>query len=261
MFKIQKQHVFITGASGGVGKVAVKRFLDEGCKVSAQVNSNLSSLIELDCPDLVVLQADVKSERAVIESFDLAVKRHGKVHILILNHGIFRAKDIAMANMTLAQWEDTLDVNLTGSFLFARSFLRQIEPESDIAPRICIVGSTAGKYGEAMHADYASSKSALQIGFTLSLKNEIVKHHARGRVNAVAPGWISTPMAEESMRDPETKYKALGTTPLRKIASADEVVDSILFLVSPLSSHTTGHCIMVEGGMEGRVLNRMQDVS
>lgn len=61
-------------------------------------------------------------------------------------------------------------------------------------------------------AHYAASKSALQYGFTLSLKNEIVKHHAHGRVNAVAPGWISTAMAETSMRNPDVKYAALAST-------------------------------------------------
>ncbi|ORY75147.1 hypothetical protein BCR37DRAFT_194504 [Protomyces lactucae-debilis] len=260
MFKLQDQHILITGASGGVGKAAVRRFLEQGCRVTAQVNSNLSSLLEFEGPSLTVVQADVKSERAVMECFDLAFKSFGRVDILLLNHGIFRAKDIPMANISLSEWEETLDVNLTGSFLFARSFLRQIEPTSAIPPRICIIGSTAGKYGEAMHADYASSKSALQVGFTLSLKNEIVKHHPSGRVNAVAPGWISTPMAEASMKDPETRYRSLGTTPLRKIATADDVVDSVLFLVSSFSSHMTGNCVMVEGGMEGRVLNSKEDI-
>lgn len=61
-------------------------------------------------------------------------------------------------------------------------------------------------------ADYASSKSALQYGFTLSLKNEIVKHHPLGRVNTVAPGWIMTAMAEQSLQNPDTKYAALAST-------------------------------------------------
>lgn len=211
MHNLAGQHVLITGASGGVGQVAVKSFLAQGCKVSAQVNSNLSSLLPDLCDALQVVRCDVTSERAVLELFE-HIAPFGRVDVLVLNHGVFRSADVPMANMSLAQWDATLDVNLSGSFLFARSFLRQIERDAEVAPKICIVGSTAGKYGEAMHADYASSKSALQYGFTLSLKNEIVRHHLRGRVNAVAPGWISGPMSESSMQNPEVKYAALAST-------------------------------------------------
>lgn len=253
---ISGQHVLITGASGGVGKVAVENFLREGCKVTAQVNTNLSSLLPFLCDNLQVVQCDTRSEKGVLEFYEHAVN-FGPVDILILNHGIFRSRDISMANMNLAEWNETLEINLTGSFLFARSFLRQVKN----TPKIVIIGSTAGKYGEANHADYASSKSALQYGFTLSLKNEIVKHHPQGRVNAVGPGWIETPMAVQSMQNPDTKYAALASTPLRKIATAQEVVNTVLFLCSDLSSHITGQCIMVEGGMEGRVLNKPTEIA
>lgn len=211
MHNLTGQHVLVTGASGGVGKVIVESFLAHGAIVTAQVNTNLSSLLPYLCDELQVISCDVSSEKAVLELFDHA-KSFGRIDILILNHGIFKSKDTNVANMTLADWSHTLDVNLTGSFLFARSFLLQVDSTSTTAPKICIIGSTAGKYGEAMHADYASSKSALQYGFTLSLKNEIVRHHAAGRVNAVAPGWIATDMAEESLQNVDTKYAALAST-------------------------------------------------
>ncbi|BFZ57784.1 hypothetical protein PYCC9005_004838 [Savitreella phatthalungensis] len=243
-------HVLVTGASGGVGSVAVRKFLEAGCRVTAQVNRNLESLRELTCEALRIVQTDVTDERQVSELFTGL-----PVDILILNHGVFRSQDIPIEEMTLGEWRDTIDVNLTGSFLVARAYFRQLDKAACRSPSITIVGSTAGKFGEAQHVDYASSKSALQYGFTLSLKNEIVRKHHQGRVNAVAPGWILTPMAEASMRDPLTRFQALGTTPLRKIATPDDVVNVILFLSSPLAGHITGQCIMVEGGMEGRVLN------
>jgi NAD(P)-dependent dehydrogenase (short-subunit alcohol dehydrogenase family) len=103
--------------------------------------------------------------------------------------------------MSVEQFQRTLDVNLTGTFLLVKHFLQlqglgQLRP-----PSIVIVGSTAGKFGEAGHADCtsillsnvnsdAASKSALQYGFLLSLKNEIVRFHPRGRANVVAPGWV-----------------------------------------------------------------------
>ncbi|KAK5201800.1 hypothetical protein LTR16_001401 [Cryomyces antarcticus] len=260
-FGLAGQHVLVTGASGGIGKVAVKAFLDLQCKVSAQFGSNATSLDDLACDRLFLKGVDVLSEDSVTDFYASAASKFGRVHVLILNHGLFKAEDVSIAEMELAQFQNTIGINLTGSFLFAKHFLRQVSGDSPIPPRVVITGSTAGKYGEQGHADYASSKSALQYGFLLSLKNEIVKHHPHGRANAVAPGWVSTPMATESMKNPETKYKALRTTPMKKIASPEDVVDSLLFLAGRCSGHITGQCVMVEGGMEGRVLNSKEDLA
>ena len=250
MFGLQDRHVLVTGASGGVGAVAVSQFLAAGCKVTAQVNRNTDSLNDQACDALHVVRADVAVECQVSDLFAHAVAKHGPLHILILNHGVFRAADVPMHEMSMSDWNETININLTGSFLCARSFLAQLRPDMAYKPSICIVGSTAGKYGEAFHADYASSKSALQYGFTLSLKNEIVRRHPAGRVNAVAPGWIETEMARRSLADPDTRFAAMGTTPLRKIATSTDVVNSILYLSSDrLAGHVTGQCLMVEGGM------------
>lgn len=148
MHNLAGQHVLITGASGGVGTVAVQHFLREGCRVSAQVNTNLSSLLPYLCDELQVIRCDVTSERAILELYE-HTSAFGPIDVLILNHGVFQAEDVPIANMELAEWQSTIDINLTGSFLFARSFLRQIQPERSIPPKICIIGSTAGKYGEA----------------------------------------------------------------------------------------------------------------
>ncbi len=78
--------------------------------------------------------------------------------------------------------------------------------------------------------------------------------HPQGRVNTVAPGWVGTKMAEESMKNPDTKYKALGTTPMRKIATPDDVVSSIMFLSGDASSHITGQCLMVSVDLLKEVL-------
>eukprot|EP01125_Pyxidicula_operculata_P020769 TRINITY_DN7772_c0_g1_i2.p2 TRINITY_DN7772_c0_g1~~TRINITY_DN7772_c0_g1_i2.p2 ORF type:complete len:135 (-),score=25.43 TRINITY_DN7772_c0_g1_i2:45-449(-) len=115
-------------------------------------------------------------------------------------------------------------------------------------------GSTAGKFGEANHIDYSAAKSALMYGFSYSLKNEIVQLFPRATVNSVCPGWTRTPMAEEAVKQ-KLHYKALRTTPLAKIASVTEVANVVLSVASPLiGSHMSGNIIMIDGGMEGRVL-------
>lgn len=118
----------------------------------------------------------------------------------------------------------------------------------------------------------------MMYGLTMSLKNEIVKIAPRGRVNTVAPGWVRTPMAESALQNPEVIYRALATyvylsramishcsqlplrTPLKKVAIPEDIASQIVVLSSGvLSGHVTGQVIMVEGGMEGRLLNRQED--
>ncbi|OMH82115.1 3-oxoacyl-[acyl-carrier-protein] reductase FabG [Zancudomyces culisetae] len=93
-------------------------------------------------------------------------------------------------------------------------------------------------------------------GFTLSLKNEIVKVSPRGRVNTVAPGWIRTPMAETAMKNPKILSQAMATSPLNKVSEPSDIANSILFLASEAASgNITGHVLDVNAGMEGRLLN------
>ncbi|KAF7316259.1 hypothetical protein MIND_00144500 [Mycena indigotica] len=262
--QLQDVHVLITGASGGIGLETARLFLEQGAKVTAHYNSNRTTLESLlsDFGSTRVFagQADLCSENDVARLFREAVAALGPVQVAIINHGIWPTEDVPVSEMPLDRWRNTLDTNLTAAFLVARDFLKQLK-DAPIDRRdkasICFVGSTAGKYGEAGHADYAVTKSALMYGFTLSLKNEIVKIAPKGRVNAVAPGWVKTPMAEEALKDPLVVYRALATTPLKKVAEPWDVATQIAVLSSPaLSGHVTGQVVMVEGGMEGRLLNR-----
>lgn len=131
-----------------------------------------------------------------------------------MNHAIYEDKPAPVKDMTLQQWENTFTSNLTSTFLVIRAFLRQLDRLSDAekdSVSIVLIGSTAGKYGEADHADYASTKSAMMGGFMLSLKNEIVKLAPRGRINTVAPGWVATPMAAQALQDENIVYAALAS--------------------------------------------------
>ncbi|KAI5450121.1 hypothetical protein NCC49_003748 [Naganishia albida] len=266
-------HVLITGAAGGIGITTVREFLAHGALVTAQYRSTRAALDEAFAGEIKqgrvqCLQADVTREEDVEVLFKEAEKgMMGKpVSVLIVNHAIYESTPAPLHEMSLAQWNRTLETNLTGGFLVVREFMRRLvrvrqeEGEGSEALRnvaVVFVGSTAGEYGEASHADYAASKSGLTHGLQLSLKNEIVRSvHPRARVNTVAPGWVRTKMAEESMRDEAVRYQAMATTPLNKIAEPEEVAMQIVFLASHrVSGHTTGQVVMVHGGMEGRLLN------
>ena len=238
-----------------------------GCRVTAHWHSHIGPLSKYQEQEteegaaktarVCLVKADVRLEEEVEAAFASAVEKLGPVSVLVANHAVFFSEDAATVDMPLDQWQYTLETNLTGSFLLARSFLRQLRLHASALSHasIVMVGSTAGLFGEAMHADYAASKSALQGGLLLSLKNEIVKLHPRGRVNAVAPGWVRTPMAQQAVERGE-HLKALQTTPLKKIAEVADVTRLIVVLASDrVSGHVSGAVLPIHGGMEGRVLN------
>jgi 3-oxoacyl-[acyl-carrier protein] reductase len=120
-----------------------------------------------------------------------------------------------------------------------------------------LIGSTAGIFGEAGHADYASAKSAVVHGLLLSLKNEVVRVAPHARVNAVCPGWTSSPMTRQELEDPTFIERLTRTMALRKVATPEDVARQVVILASDeLSGHVTGQVVVVAGGMEGRVLHQ-----
>lgn len=235
----------------------MKTFLQLGARVTAHYNSKIGELAKLQ--NVVSIQADVRDETSVKRLLDQAAEQHGgPVGVLVVNHGIWPSNNTQLADMSLGQWQNTIAVNLTGPFLLCRAYLltlRNADEDVKSTANIIFIGSTAGKFGEANHGDYAASKSALMYGLTPTLKNEIVSIAPRGRVNSVNPGWVATPMAEATLQDKAFVDRALATTPLQKVASPADIARQIAVVASPtLSGHVNGMNIMVEGGMEGRLL-------
>lgn len=244
----------ITGSSGGIGACTVRMFLDEGAKVSAIYNTKLGELTEIESSNLQTLRADQLLEGEVKQVFEKANARFGRVDVLIANAGIANPEGKAIQEMSLAQWEKTIGVNLTGSFLFAKHFFDNLERFPDEDAALILVGSTAGVFGEAWYSDYSTSKAGMH-GLMMSLKNEIVHLAPKGRVNIVNPGWTLTPMAEGALKDKTMVKRILQTIPMRKTATPEDISGAILYLSSgKLAGHVSGQTITVAGGMEGRVL-------
>ncbi|KAJ1305480.1 hypothetical protein OPQ81_000487 [Rhizoctonia solani] len=256
---LNRVHVLVTGAAGGIGFEIVQEFLKYGAYVTAQYHTNPGSLTELQevVDDLELFQADVTDEHAVKKLFSRGGEFfEQEVQVLVVNHGIFPEEEVNLVDMDLAQWKRTLDVNLTGPFLLVREFLRRLrKPRRKFAPdlskvAVIVIGSTSGEFGEAGHV------AALQSGFIRTVKNEIVQIAPAGRINAVSPGWVRTPMAEATVSDPVLLQRATATVPLKKIATPSDVARQVLVLASStFSGHVTGQNIVVAGGMEGRLLN------
>ncbi|GFF88319.1 peptidoglycan deacetylase [Aspergillus lentulus] len=265
-------HVFITGAAGGIGQRAVQEFLEQGCKVTAY------DLRPFEVPDTIgesysrlnIQRGDISDEESIRSGLALAVKRFGPVNILIANAGITdESHDYPIWDLPLETWEKTYNVNVRGTFLTIKHFLRAARTAQQTLGKelenlaIVVTGSETGVFGQEGHAEYASGKAGLQYGLVKSVKNEIVRLNSRARINAVAPGWVDTPMIEGRLDDPKELWaEAQATVPLKKIAKPEDVARTMAFLASHRAAgHISGQCLSVDGGMEGRLLWKQSNPS
>jgi len=231
------KRALVTGASGGIGQAVARELAAEGVDVVAHYHRNREAAEALG---RLALGADLRDETQVDELFAAA----GPLDLCVANAGVWPSEDVPVAELPLERWRETIDGNLTATFLTCRGFARQG------GSALVLVGSTAARFGEAGHADYAAAKAAIGHGLLLSLKNEI----APARVNVVAPGWTVSPMTEASLTD-ELVDRVTATMPLRKVARTEDIARTVAFLLSDRAAgHVTGEVVTVAGGMEGRLL-------
>ena len=246
--------VLVTGAGGGIGGAIARAFAGEGAVVGVHYRSSKAraEAVARECRG-VALRADLTVEEEVDRLVAEAVDKLGRLDVLVANAGHWPEEDQPVWEMTLSRWRDTIATDLDSVFLSCRAFLRHVARTG--AGNIVLIGSTAGIFGEAGHADYAAAKSALSGGLLLSLKNEIVRIAPTGRVNAVCPGWTRTDMTRHALEDAGAVGQITRTMALDKVGTADEVARVVVSLASDrISGHVTGEVVTVAGGMEGRVL-------
>ncbi|KAH6679562.1 polysaccharide deacetylase family protein-like protein [Halenospora varia] len=261
-------HVFVTGAAGGIGSQAVKEFLEQGCKVTAHDLRPITALSP--SPNLFTVTGDISSESSIQSCIQQAVTHHGPINILIANAGITdESNSYPIWKIPLELWEKTYNINIRGTFLTIKHFLQSAEDIQTSTGKeienlaIVLTGSETGKFGQAGHTEYASGKAGLQYGLVRGVKNEIVRLNSKARINAVAPGWVDTPLIEGRLDDPKEMWaEAQATVPLRKIAKPEDVARTMAFLASHRAAgHISGECLSVDGGMEGRVVWKIEEVT
>ncbi|CAF4950367.1 unnamed protein product, partial [Rotaria magnacalcarata] len=219
----------------------------------------LRSLLNEYSDQCQAFSVNATDEQAVKKGFADSCNHFGLINVCIVNHDVFKEDDIPIWAMSLDQWQNTINVDLTSYFLYAREWCRQLKhlkPANDdnINASLIVIGSVAGNFGRVNHIDYATAKGALQSSFIKSLKNEIVHIIPQARCNVVTPSWIQTAMTEGLIQQGK-HIQTLRTTSLRKLGSADDIAQACLFLASNRTArHITEEVMMIHGGMEGHAL-------
>lgn len=251
MLSLANQIVLISGASRGIGAAAAVRFAEAGA-AGVVINYRANQPAALSVAEQVrqagaeplLAQADVAQADEVERLLDQTVQKFGRLDVLVANAGVWPAAERAITDLSHAQWQETININLHGVYYLCQAAARLFVKQQ--SGNIVIVSSTAGQRGEAFHSDYAASKGAV-ISLTKSLAIELGPLNVR--VNCVAPGWVDTEMAASALRVEQAEVqKILDAIPLRRVATAEDVANPILFLASDLARHITGEILNVNGG-------------
>ncbi|MHB8124211.1 MAG: 3-oxoacyl-[acyl-carrier-protein] reductase [Desulfitobacteriaceae bacterium] len=236
----------VTGAARGIGRAIALELAAAGATVVVNDVSNLDKaeetidLITVAGGKGMVIQADISQAADVDRLIRTTIEEYGKIDILVNNAGVSR--DNLLIRMKEADWDTVLNINLKSVFLCTKAVSKgMLKQRSGV---IVNIASVVGILGNAGQANYAAAKAGI-IGFTKSMAKELA---SRGiRVNAVAPGYISTDMT--AILPEEVKKEFIKGIPLGHIGTAEEVAKAVLFLASPAASYITGQTLSVDGGM------------
>jgi dihydroanticapsin dehydrogenase len=251
MARLQNKVAIITGALGGQGQVAVRRFLEEGANVvasdlAARATGEVSALLKKQATRLAYVGGDVRDAKLVKKLVETAVERFGRVDVLYNNHGLMVGKPFL--ETTPQELDELLAVNLRAPFLLSQAAARVMAKQG--GGSIIHNSSVGGIVGFPMMAAYGASKGGL-AQLARSMATDLASYHIR--VNAICPGVVDTPMPRRYLKDvadKEAAFKQMASMHLlNRLADPLEIVNVALFLASDEASYMTGAVVPVDGGL------------
>lgn len=255
LISLKGQVALVTGASSGLGAGAARGLAASGAAVVVNYHSQPEPAQKLVDEILnaggqaIAVGADVSKEDEVEKLFAETLKAFGRLDILIANSGL--QKDAAIADMTLADWNTVINVNLTGQFLCARAALRQfakqeIRPDiSRALGKIIHMSSVHQVIPWAGHVNYAASKGGVDL-LMRSIAQEVGEQ--RIRVNSIAPGAIRTAINTKATTG-DAEQKLLKLIPYGRVGEAEDVANAVVWLASDASDYVHGTTLFIDGGM------------
>jgi glucose 1-dehydrogenase len=254
--KLIGQTALVTGANSGIGEGVAISLGEAGANVIVNyvVNPDAANAvvdqIKTAGGNAVAIQADVSKEDQVISMFQQAVQQFGTIDILVNNAGLQR--DAKFHEMTLAQWQLVIDINLTGQFLCAREAVREflrrgMVPERSVAlGKIICMSSVHELIPWGGHANYATSKGGIKM-----LMQSLAQEYGgqKIRVNSICPGAIKTPINKSAWDTPEAYNSLMTLIPYNRIGVPEDIGKLAVFLASDDSDYITGASIFIDGGM------------
>lgn len=253
---LEGQRALVTGASSGIGEGIARALAAAGATVAVNYTSGGSRAAAV-VADIVkaggkaiAVGADVSDEEQVEALFERLRSEWGSVDILVNNAGL--QKDAAIQDMTLADWNRVLAVNLTGQFLCARAAVREFlrrGPQPGVSRatgKIICISSVHEVIPWAGHANYAASKGGVML-LMKTLAQELAPK--RIRVNSICPGAIKTPLNQAAWKTPEAEASLLNLIPYRRIGLPEDIGRAAVWLASDAADYVTGTSLFVDGGM------------
>ncbi|RTE10526.1 SDR family NAD(P)-dependent oxidoreductase [Paenibacillus whitsoniae] len=245
--RLKHKVALVTGGANGIGRAVSLRFAREGAKVAlADIDpkalEEVSELIRAAGAEVLWVLADIQQKSEVDAMLEKAITRWGRLDIVVNSAGVCRPAPFL--EMTEADWEFHMNVNLKGAFLVSQRAAREMVRQGT-GGSIIQMSSVNGLAAESHQAHYNASKGGLNL-LTMSMALELAEHGIR--VNALCPGFIDTRLTRPLIDNPQSMETYVKTIPLQRVGQPDDIADAALFMASDESRYMTGHCMVIDGG-------------